>query len=46
VSVGGRQANTAVVHLASENFVAEEPVTKNATVRVGTVEAFLPSDIN
>ena len=45
VSVDGWKANTAIVHLSSENFVAIEPVAENATVRVGRVQTLLPSDI-
>ena len=38
VGVNGWQANTAVVHLAGEDLISEEIVSKDAAVRVGVVE--------
>ena len=38
--VDGWEANTAVVHLTSENFVTEEVVTEETTVTVGEVVWF------
>ena len=35
--VDGWKANTAIVHLSSEDFVSEEVVTEKTTVRVGEV---------
>lgn len=37
VTINGWQADTAVVHLSSEDLVTEEVVTENTTVRVGEV---------
>lgn len=41
VRVYGRQRHSAVVHLASEDFVSEKPVTEYSTVAVRTVQALL-----
>lgn len=37
VTINGWQANTAIVHLASEHFVSEEVVTEDTAIRVSKV---------
>ena len=46
VAIDGGQAHTAVVHLASEHFVAEEPVTEDTAIAVRTVQALSSGNID
>ena len=45
VTIDGRQADTAIVHLTSENFVTEEVVTEDSAVRVGKIMGVGPGHI-
>jgi len=45
VGVHGGEADTAVVHLASEDLVSEEVVTEDAAVGVGVVEGLSDGDV-
>jgi hypothetical protein len=45
MSVNGRQTDSTVVHLASENLVSEEVVAKKTAVTVGAVDALVAGDI-
>ena len=46
VRVDGWLTNAAVVHLTSENFISEEPVTENAAIAIWRIKALLSCDIN
>jgi hypothetical protein len=45
MTVNCREANTAIIHLTSKNFIAKEPISKNTAVRIGTKQAFLSGNI-
>lgn len=45
VSIDCGKADSAIIHLASENLVAEEVVTENTAVTVWTEDAFVAGDI-
>ena len=45
VTIDGRQADTAIVHLTSENFITEEVVTEDSAVRVGKIMGLGPGHI-
>ena len=45
LGVERRDGDATPVHLPGENFITEEPVAKDATVAVGTVEALSAGDV-
>lgn len=46
MAVNGGKSNASIIHLASEDFISEEPVSKDAAVAIGAEKTLSSGDIN